>query len=88
MMVRSNFITKYISSSKGNKAETDQDDILFILIGLKDILFGVTVTSAIFYGLQEIPNLDFITSSFITLLVICLAIYLRQRQLTAGGDDQ
>jgi hypothetical protein len=67
---------------------SDQDYILFILVGVKDIIFGVTVTSAIFYGLQEIPNLDFITSSFITLLVICLAIHLRQRQLTAGGDDQ
>jgi hypothetical protein len=70
------------------KDSSDQDNILFILIGVKDILFGVTVISAIFYGLQDIPNLDFITSSFITLLVICLAIYLRQRQLTAGGDDQ
>jgi hypothetical protein len=74
--------------SDSAKDLSDKDNILFILIGLKDILFGVTVTSAVFYGLQDIPNLDFITSSFITLLVICLAIYLRQRQLTAGGDDQ
>lgn len=75
-------------SDNTTKDLSDKDNILFILIGLKDILFGVTVTSAVFYGLQDIPNLDFITSSFITLLVICLAIYLRQRQLTAGGDDQ
>ena len=75
-------------SDNTTKDLSDKDNILFILIGLKDILFGVAVTSAVFYGLQDIPNLDFITSSFITLLVICLVIYLRQRQLIAGGDDQ
>lgn len=67
---------------------SDKDNILFLLIGLKDIYFGVTATSAIFYGLQEIPHLDFVTCSFITLLVICLAVYYRQRKQTAGGDDQ
>ena len=75
-------------SDNTTKDLSDKDNILFLLIGLKDIFFGVTVTSAIFYGLQEVPHLNFVTYSCITLLVICLGIYYRQRQLAAGGDDQ
>ena len=59
-----------------------------LLYGLKDIMLGVTLASAVFCVFKIRPLLDFVALSFCIVIGIAIIITIRQRQSKKEGDDQ
>ena len=88
-------------SDKGTNEKVFSDSYLTDKLGAKfDILrninlglFGGCITGAVFFGLNKVPSLDFITFVFCVMFIISAAIYAfdspeDNEQDPDGGDDK
>ena len=87
-------------SDKGTNENIFSDSYLTDKLGAKfDILrninlglFGGCITGAVFFGLNKVPSLDFITFVFCVMFIISAAIYAfdspEDNEQDPDGDDQ
>ena len=69
---------------------SDQDKLIKIMGFINRIgcgFFGMTVSSILFYWIDQTPTLSFLTFTYIITLVIAIAVWAFDRKLKRGDES-